>query len=48
MFVLYKPGRIQDLEVAVERMKQQQENLHKKLKEEMDQKAKLEVSVMCR
>ncbi|XP_059168452.1 kinesin-like protein KIF27 isoform X2 [Physella acuta] len=34
--------KIQDLELAIERMKQQQESLQKKLKEETDQKAKLE------
>ena len=36
-------ARIQDLELAVDRMKQQQETLQKKLKDEADQKAKLEV-----
>ncbi|KAK7479550.1 hypothetical protein BaRGS_00029187 [Batillaria attramentaria] len=34
--------KIQDLELAVDRMKQQQETMQKKLKEEMEQKAKLE------
>jgi len=35
--------RIGDLELAVDRMKQQQENLHKRLKDESDRKVKLEV-----
>ena len=35
--------RIQDLELAVDRMKQQQEHLHKRLKDESDKKAKFEV-----
>ena len=39
-------GRIHDLEMAVERMKQQQETLQRKLKEEAEQKAKLEVSAV--
>ncbi|KAI8784176.1 kinesin-like protein KIF27 isoform X1 [Biomphalaria glabrata] len=34
--------KIQDLELAIDRMKQQQEQLNKKLKEEMEQKVKLE------
>ncbi|KAL3842329.1 hypothetical protein ACJMK2_020357 [Sinanodonta woodiana] len=34
--------KIQDLELAVDRMKQQQENLQKKLKEETETKSKLE------
>ncbi|CAL1543407.1 unnamed protein product [Lymnaea stagnalis] len=34
--------KIQDLELAIDRMKQQQETLQKKLKEEVDQKARLE------
>ncbi|KAH9519223.1 Kinesin-like protein kif27 [Bulinus truncatus] len=34
--------KVQDLELAIDRMKQQQELLNKKLKEETDQKAKLE------
>lgn len=37
--------RIADLELAVDRMKQQQENLQKRLKEESDRKVKLEVQV---
>ena len=37
-------ARIGDLELAIERMKQQQETLQKKLKEESDQKVKIEVS----
>lgn len=36
--------RIQDLELAVDRMKQQQENTQKRLKEEKERKAKFEVS----
>ena len=35
--------RIQDLELAVDRMKQHYENLQKKFKDETEQKAKLEV-----
>lgn len=38
-------ARIQDLELAVDRMKQQQEVLHKKLKDETEQKIKLEVRI---
>ena len=34
--------RIQDLELAVDRMKQQQEHLAKRLKDESDKKAKFE------
>ena len=40
--VLY---RIQDLELAVDRMRQQQENLQKRLKDENDKKGKLEVTL---
>ena len=35
--------RIQDLELAVKKMRQQQEQLQKRLKDEMETKAKLEV-----
>lgn len=36
--------RIQELEVHVERMKQQQDSLQRKLKDESERKTKLEVS----
>lgn len=36
--------RIQELEVAVERMRQQQDQLQRRLKEEQDRKTKLEVN----
>ncbi|KAL8561687.1 hypothetical protein ACOMHN_054984 [Nucella lapillus] len=41
-FAHHHEKKIQDLELAVDRMKQQQENLQKKLKEEGEQKSKLE------
>ena len=44
--VLWLLCRIHDLEMAVERMKQQQETLQRKLKEEAEQKAKLEVGTI--
>ena len=37
-------SRVQDLELAIDRMKQQQENMQRKLKDETEQKAKIEVS----
>ena len=42
IFIQIVFNRIQDLELAVDRMKQQQEHLAKRLKDESDKKAKFE------
>ena len=39
--------KINDLQLAVAKMRQQQEELQKKLKLEHDKKEKLEVSICC-
>ena len=43
VFISDVSDRIQDLEMAVERMKQQQDQLQKRLREETERKARLEV-----
>ena len=40
-------GRIQSLELAVEKMRQQQDQLQRRLKGEMERKVKLEVRLVA-